>query len=56
MVKSPSHLLSVLTQDDMIGGNDEQITLELFQDLLLNAIVHVGGVIGVKFVDYDLSK
>lgn len=45
---------SDLTQDDVQGANHQQVALKLLADLLLDAVVHVRGVIRVELVDEDL--
>ena len=48
--------LSIQAKDDMIGGDDQQIALELLQDLLFDAVMHVGGVVGVQLVNDDFIR
>lgn len=45
---------SDLTQDDVQGANHQQVALKLLADLLLDAVVHVRGVVRVELVDEDL--
>lgn len=42
---------SDLTQDDVQGANHQQVALKLLADLLLDAVVHVRGVVRVELVD-----
>lgn len=45
---------SDLTQDDVQGANHQQVALKLLADLLLDAVVHVRGVVRVELVDENL--
>lgn len=40
----------------MLGADHEQVALKLSADLLLDAVVHVRGVVRVQLVDEDLLR
>ena len=43
-----------LAENEVVGADDEEVTVELSLDLLLDLVVHVGGVVGGQLVDDDL--
>jgi len=45
---------SDLTQDDVLGADHQQVAFKLPADLLVDPVVHVGGVVRGQLVDQDL--
>ena len=43
-----------LAENEVVGADDEKVTVELSLNLLLDLVVHVGGVVGGELVDDDL--
>ncbi len=43
-----------LTQNDVLRADHEQVAVEALADLLFEAVMHVGGVVGEQLVDQDL--
>lgn len=44
------------TEDDVIGRDDEQVTVEFLVDFLLDAIVHVCHIVWVELIHHDTIR
>lgn len=52
--KLRTSISSDLTQNDMLGADDQQVAFKLPAYFLLDAVVHVWGVVWIELVDEDL--
>lgn len=45
-----------MTENDVHGADDQQVTVKLLVNLLLDFVVHVGSIVGVQLVNHYLIR